>query len=419
MGIVQRDALRTMIISYLGLILGYLNKGVLFIFILKTEEIGLINMIISVGLFFAQFAGIGIMNTVSRFTPFFRNSDRNNYGFLKLTVLIVGVGCILTSGLTYLIEDWVVSKYQERSPDFVHYYYWIIPVGIANVYLLLFSWHLRAIFKNVIPVFINEIGTRILITLTLLALYFGLISFNVFLILNALLYFIPVLVLFGYLVYLREVKSLRVKMDVPRRFKTILVKFSLLSYLNTLGTVTITMLDVTMIALFVGLEGVGVYTTIIYLTSALQVPYNALIRITSPFIPVYWKERKMREMEVLYKDVSSINLVIGCTLFLLVWVSRVDIFSLLPKDFQPGIWVFLFLMSGRLVDMYMGINSTILLTSKKYKVDIIFTVILLIQAFVLNSLLIPKYGIIGAAIATMAAVAVYNLLRMYYFWYEY
>ncbi|MDB0037794.1 polysaccharide biosynthesis C-terminal domain-containing protein [bacterium] len=419
MGIIQRDALRTMLISYFGLVLGYLNKAVLFIVILTTEEIGLINLILSVGMFFAQIAGLGTINTISRFSPFFRNSSKNNYGFLKLTVLIVGVGSIFASGLTYLIEDWVVTHYQKKSPDFVHYYYWIIPVGIANVYLLLFSWHLRAIFKNVLPVFINEIGTRMLVMILLFTLYFELISFEVFLILNCLLYIVPTFVLFGYLIYLGEIKSLRVKMNISRRFRGILLKFSLFSYMNTLGTVMITMLDVTMIALFIGLEGVGVYTTIIYLTSALQVPYSALLRIASPFVPVYWKERKMKEMEVLYKDVSSINLIIGCTLFLLVWVSRVDIFSLLPEGFQPGIWVFLFLMSGRLIDMYMGINSIILLTSKKYKIDIFFTVILLIQAFTLNYLLIPKYGIIGAAIATMAAVSIYNLFRMFYVWYQY
>lgn len=419
MGIIQRDALRTMLISYFGLILGYLNKAVLFIIILTTEEIGLVNLILSVGMFFAQIAALGSFNTISRFSPFFRNAARNHYGFLKLTVIIVAVGSILASGLTYLIEDWVVAHYQDKSPDFVHYYYWVIPVGIANVYLLLFSWHLRAIFKNVFPVFVNEIGSRVLMMLVLLALYFQLISFEIFLVLFCLLYFVPVLVMLGYLIYLGEIKSLRVKIDVSRRFRSILVKFGLYSYMNTLGTVMITTLDVTMIAYFVGLEGVGVYTTIIYLTSALQVPYNALLRIASPFVPVYWKERKIKEMEILYKDVSSLSLIIGSTLFLLVWVSREDLFSLLPDDFRPGIWVFLFLMSGRLVDMFMGINSIILLTSKKYKVDIFLTIILLIQAFILNYILIPMYGIIGAAIATMAAVSVYNLLRMVFVWYQY
>ena len=54
MGFIQKDALKTMVITYFGLLLGYLNKGVLFILILKTEEIGLVNLILSVGILFSQ-----------------------------------------------------------------------------------------------------------------------------------------------------------------------------------------------------------------------------------------------------------------------------------------------------------------------------------------------------------------------------
>ena len=49
MGIVQKDAFRTMLISYVGIVLGYVNKGILFLIILTTEQIGLVNLIISVG----------------------------------------------------------------------------------------------------------------------------------------------------------------------------------------------------------------------------------------------------------------------------------------------------------------------------------------------------------------------------------
>ncbi len=419
MGLIQRDALRTMLISYLGLVLGYLNKVVLFIIILSTEEIGLIGLILSVGMLFAQLSGLGAINTTQRFSPFFRNAARNNYGFLKLTFLIVLVGVLISSGLAYLFEDWVIEYYQENSSSFVKYYYWVIPVGVANILYLLLESHLRAIYKNVIPVFVRDIGSRILVTLLLLLLYFKLINFHQFLIANCLVFFIPVFVLFGYMIYLKEVKSLNVKIEVFRRFRSILIKYGLFSYINTLGGILVTTLDITMIASFVGLSGVGVYYTVMYLTSALQVPSAALLRIATPFVPVYWKEQKMKEMEKLYKDVSSMNLIIGSALFLIVWVSRVDVFSILPDEFQPGIWVFLFLMSGRLFDMYMGINSIILLTSKKFKVDILFTLILLFLVFGLNWILIPIYGIIGAAISTMIALVMYNLLRMLYVWYIY
>ena len=59
MGLIQKDAFRTMLLSYVGIVLGYVNKGLLFLIILSTEQIGLINLLISVGTLFAQFANFG------------------------------------------------------------------------------------------------------------------------------------------------------------------------------------------------------------------------------------------------------------------------------------------------------------------------------------------------------------------------
>ncbi len=89
MGIVQKDAFRTMIISYLGIVLGYLNKGLLFLFILTTEQIGLVNLILSVGILFAQFANLGTIYTTWKFLPFFKNEEKKHHGFLPLMLLIV------------------------------------------------------------------------------------------------------------------------------------------------------------------------------------------------------------------------------------------------------------------------------------------------------------------------------------------
>jgi hypothetical protein len=61
MGIVQKDSLRTMLISYLGLFLGYINKAFLFLLILSTEQIGLVNLIFSLGILFAQLSNLGMV----------------------------------------------------------------------------------------------------------------------------------------------------------------------------------------------------------------------------------------------------------------------------------------------------------------------------------------------------------------------
>jgi O-antigen/teichoic acid export membrane protein len=76
-------------------------------------------------------------------------------------------------------------------------------------------------------------------------------------------------------------------------------------------------------------------------------------------------------------------------------------------------------MIGRIIDMYFGLNGTIFSTSKKYKYDIIFTLILLLLVYFLNLWLIPIYGILGAAFSTGIAYIAYNLGRLLFIWKSY
>ena len=70
MGIIQKDALRTAIVSYIGMLLGYVNKVLLFVILLSQEEVGLINLILALGLLFAQFANLGSINSTWKFFPY-------------------------------------------------------------------------------------------------------------------------------------------------------------------------------------------------------------------------------------------------------------------------------------------------------------------------------------------------------------
>ncbi|MES2587402.1 MAG: polysaccharide biosynthesis C-terminal domain-containing protein [Bacteroidota bacterium] len=419
MGFIQKDALRTMIINYLGLLLGYLNKGILFVLILSTEEIGLINLILSVGLLFAQLSNLGAINAIAKFLPFFRDNNEQKQSFFVLNLIFVFAGILIFSSLVVIIQGQIVNFYSVKSALFVDYYYWIIPVGIANVFFLVFEAYLRSLFKNILSVFVYEFLLRVVVTLLLTILAFDIINFNQFFILHALVYFLPSLILLLYLFKTNEIGFNRSTLRISKKFRKIIFSFSLFSYSNTIGALVVMTMDALMIAYFLGLSETGVYTTIIYLTSALQIPYKALFRVSSPLIPQYWKEKAMDKMEDLYQKVSSISLTISLFMFLLIWVSRNELFSYLPKEYADGVWVFLFLMVGRVFDMYSGLNSTILVTSKKYKYDILFTIILLVLVFSLNCWLIPLYGIIGAGISTGFALLGYNLCRMFFVLYAY
>ena len=414
MGIVQKDALRTTLISYFGLVLGYINKAFLFLILLTAEQVGLVNLIITVGLLFAQLANLGTVYATWRFFPFFRNESRKNYGFLLLNTLVVCFGILLFSSLFFTFQTKIAAYFSLKSPLFVAYYFWVIPLGIGTVFFMLFENHMRGLQKNILPVFLQDIGVRLSVTILLLCYALGWLNFDQFFVLHLFAYFIPAVFLCAYLVKNGELHFSLKSITVPKRFRKILLSFSSFSYLNTLAALFVISMDAMMIASILGLKQTGVYTTMVYITSAIQVPYRSMIRVSSPIIARFWKEKNMKDMQSLYEKSSSVGLLIGLLSFLAVWTTITELFSFLRAEYSEGIYALLFLMIGRMVDMYCGLNGTIFATSRKYKFDLAFTIFLCAGIFVMNLYLIPIYGIAGAAFSTGFIYVFYNFARSYY-----
>lgn len=420
MGLVQKDAFRTMVISYVGIVLGYLNKGLLFLALFNPAQIGLITLILSIGTLFAQLANFGSIFTVWKFFPFFRNEEKKHHGFLPFVLLIVFMGILVFTALYVGFREPVQQLYSERSGWFNDYYYWILPIGIAYVLFLVLESYLRSLYKNTVAVFALEIGLRVATTILLVFYALDWVSFRQFVIWHSLLYILPCLILFIYLFRINEFNLRYSTIQISKRFKRIIFQYSSFYYLNSLGVVLVNSLDVMMLAQMIGLDATGVYGTVVFLSGALQVPYRSVIRVSSPLIADYWKHRELDKMKDLYKKVSSISLVLGLVMFLLVWLNIDFLFSFLKSDmksdFASGKWIFLALMSGRLIDMYCGLNGAIFTTSKKYRYELIFTIILIGTVFGLNLVFIPWWGGIGAAVSTSIAGLVFNMGRLIFVW---
>ncbi|MFT6981246.1 MAG: O-antigen/teichoic acid export membrane protein [Crocinitomicaceae bacterium] len=416
MGIVQKDAFRTMVISYSAMVLGYVNKVVLFLLIFSTPQIGLINLIIAVGFLFAQFANFGMLYAIWRFLPFFKNKEKSHNGILPLVLLIALAGVFLCSIGVIVLRPQIESVYAEKSPMIIDYYYWILPIGISVTFYQVLDVYLRGFYKNIISVIAFELVIRILVSCLLAIIAFDLISFDQFIVLHSLIYVVPAIIL---LMYLRGMGELNLRFStirIPKRFQKIMIQFSLFNYFNSMGATLVASLDLIMIAQYIGLQATGVYSIVVFLVSALSLPSRSIVRVASPLIADYWKHRKMDDMKGLYQNVSSVSLVIGLGLFTVVWLNIDFLFSFLNYEFKEGIWIFFFLMMGKLIDMYFGVNGAIFTTSKKYKYDIFFTLFLIGAVFGLNYYFIPWWGAPGAAISTAMALIVYNVSRLIFVW---
>ncbi|MBL0095664.1 MAG: polysaccharide biosynthesis C-terminal domain-containing protein [Bacteroidetes bacterium] len=70
--------------------------------------------------------------------------------------------------------------------------------------------------------------------------------------------------------------------------------------------------------------------------------------------------------------------------------------------------------TGSLFNMATGLNAAILFTSDKYQYGAVFLIVLAVFVLGLQVLLIPIYGMIGAALATVLASFFYNGLLFWF-----
>jgi len=408
---IKQDTLKTTIMTYIGIVLGYINRGFLFIIILSEEQIGIVGLLLTVGTLFANISGFGVAFTAIKFLPFFKNFERHHFGFFPFILRMVFWGSIITSVAFVVFRPFIEDLYIDKSAEFVNYYWWLYPIGIGYVFHLLFDAYLRGFSKNIVAVFTLEILYRLGIMSFLFLYWFHLITFDTFIALHSLVYLLLPIILLFQLVRNGEFIVSRKHIQISKRFKKLIIQFSAYNYINTLGKALVISLDVMMIAQIVGLEDTGIYTTVIAFVSVLLIPSRALTRVSIPIIAQYWKTRNMNAMQSLYQTTSAVSLFLTLAGFIALWLNIDLLFSFLKPSFQIGIWVFFALMMGRFFELFFDLTEAIFSTSKKYKYDIYFTISLVGVVFGLNLVLIPKWGIIGAAISTSIAWILYTTGR--------
>ena len=60
MGLIARQSIKGSIYTYAGALLGFVNAGLLMPKFFKTEEVGLVNLLIAVTLIFSQLGSFGL-----------------------------------------------------------------------------------------------------------------------------------------------------------------------------------------------------------------------------------------------------------------------------------------------------------------------------------------------------------------------
>ncbi|MBF9253783.1 polysaccharide biosynthesis protein [Pontibacter sp. 172403-2] len=410
----QREGIWNTIISYAGIVIGYVNTILLFPNILEPEQVGLTRLLISISAMFAQFSALGFVNMSVRYFPYFRNREKRHHGFLFLLLAVPMLGFAVISGLFLLFKPLVMQYYAaEESSLLQEFYYYIIPLSLFTLLFNLFTAYLRSLFKTIFSSFVQDFLLRLLTTLLIAIYALGWMDFHLFVLLYIFINSVIALVLVVYTLWLRQLfilpswSGLRM---IPLRE---MMQYGLFTFMGNISVTIIATVDQVMISAY-SLSDNGVYTTAFFMTSAIMIPARSIFKIAFPQVAEYWKDQDMGKMEQLYKQITLVNLIVGLLLFIGIWANIDNLFSFMPDTYRAGKYVVLFLSMARLVDLATGLNGIILATSAKYRWDLLFNVVLACLTVFTNYYFIPLYGINGAAFASMLSYVLINLARLFF-----
>lgn len=415
MGIVKKQGIQNTVISYIGSVLGFVNKLLLFPKIFLLEQVGMLNVLLGFSVLYGRISGLGVYNVILKFFPHYK--DKGKKAFFLLILKWTMVGFCVVSTIFYAFQPYIREVLFQKAPLLQNYFYWIVPFSFLILLFEVLESYSRALLKSVVPSFLRDFGLRFLMTTAILCYYFEFISFDLFVLLFAFTYLFAVLAMLAYLIYLG---ALKVGQNEQKLSLTQLFKFGFFVFLAESSVLLISTIDSLMLTSYTGLSAAGVYTTMIYLVSAFLIPYGALSKIAGPIIPRLWKENNTDQIQKLYVQFSRTNFFIGAVLFLLIHFNiellfhDYGYFTLLPAAYGEGIIVFSVVGLARLFDVLYGINGAILVNSSRYKTDLVFVVTLVLLTILTNRLLIPTWGITGAVIASFISIVIINITRGIY-----
>ncbi len=156
---------------------------------------------------------------------------------------------------------------------------------------------------------------------------------------------------------------------------------------------------------------VGIFTAASRVSTVGTMFYQAISAVAMPIISELHSKRELVQLGHFYQVTTKWIFTFNLPLFLIVLLFSKFIMSIFGNDFVAGATGLVILSVGNLVDAGTGINGEMILMTGNAWLNTINTVIALTLQLTLSFLLIPMWGVMGAAIAVAVATSALNIIR--------
>jgi O-antigen/teichoic acid export membrane protein len=408
MGIVARQATWNTLLTTVGMGLGFVNMALLFPRLLSPDEFGLTRLMVSIAVVAAQIAHLGGENTVIRYFPYFRDKVNGHRGLFGVVLGVATLGGFLAMLVLGHFHDQFVRWFSDSSGLYQRFGLLVLPLVLAEVYLLVLRGFSRSVNRSIAPVFAREFLLRVLQTVLIAAYALWDMGFTIFLLLYVSTFVLTTAMLLFDLWRAGEFRLGLTNIRVGKRMRKSMVRYSLFTFASGIAGIAVGNIDQVMVGAMLhdGLSYVAFYAVAMFLASVITIPARALLQPTIPLLAEAWKKRDKAKIQMLYHRSASIQLVVSAFILLCLWTNADALFSFLKPDYAIGKPVMLILGITNVINLSTGLSAGIISTSRSYSVDAMTGAVYLVLNIALDYLFLLWWGMVGAAWSSFVAVVI-------------
>jgi len=164
-------------------------------------------------------------------------------------------------------------------------------------------------------------------------------------------------------------------------------------------------------------EDVGYYGVAIKLALFSAKIITAFVVVFAPVIADLWNRDKVEELKQLYVTVSRWIFVLSLPVFLVLVLLSDSLMRVFGGNYVAGSIALIFLAIGQMFNAATGAAGLMVLMGGRSRLELLNVAMTLFLDVTLCVILIPRVGLMGAAIANMVSLIVVNAMRVLEVWY--
>lgn len=192
-----------------------------------------------------------------------------------------------------------------------------------------------------------------------------------------------------------------------------LLRYSFPVFLSGFSYLALNQMDRLLLGAFRSSATVGIYNASSVLSQQGVIFFSALVTIFNPIASDLYSSNNITRLETVYQTVSRWVLIFTFPIVVIGSLFAAELLQLFNEQFVEGVPVLIILFAAQLLLVAVGPAGELLQMSGFQDIVLFDTVTMLVANVILNLFLIPRYGGVGAAVATAVSISGVQLAELY------